>query len=324
MERLGSIKFEHESFNILQILAYTMELMNVKAEANKLHLILTQEASFPSDVTGDRVKFETIMTTVLDFLISCNENNEIKLLAKMKNPIDGGYLLCFEFEVEKSAKINQQSLQKLFTGEEIEGFPFEFRNCSSIAKALNGMIDMTETENGKVQLKIDLSFENRSLSKELFEPKKMSIYDVTKLNEYSLTWTKKKPEIKKEISQNLSSNDGKIESDSKNKEDESCAKKAKDKIKEVLSRKKKAEEKEGDSQVGSKEGKDQNSGDHRFSIQLESSPINGEKPIPHFTPIISSKGLNEEMKEGKDSTGEKNGKKMPENKKQDESIIPKE
>lgn len=249
MMKLNNIKFENESFSILSDLSYLMELLTLKAANNNIKLVLTQEACFPSDVTGDRIKYENIMFTILDYLIANNKEQDIKLSAKLKNPIDTGYMLGFEFEFQPDKNPSQISeiLNNLFSGKLASTdntFPFQLQNCFYLITSLKGTAEVAELANNKIVIHIDLPFDSRDTSKELVEIKKLSIYDISKLNEYTLTWTTKKKVINQPIEANQSQT---LNNNSTNKNDTMIADKgfdfqnAKDKIRQALKDKKKNE-----------------------------------------------------------------------------------
>ncbi len=192
MQCLGEAKLETECHSVADSLAYLMELLSFKAHAKKLLLVMGTEACFPKEVLGDRTKFEMLMHSVLDYLIEHSGEGEMKLSAKMKS-LDAqgsGLILSFEILSKKNEQINAKALERIFAhGEHPFGKqPLDLCNCKSIINILRGNVEFSEPDEGTARVSFEFPFANRDPSKELVSVPRLNIFEVEKLNEYTMRW----------------------------------------------------------------------------------------------------------------------------------------
>ena len=200
MQCLNDTKLETECYNIIDSLYYIMELLAVKSQSRKVSLVLGSEACFPKEVSGDRIKFEMLITGLLDYLIEHSSESEIKLSAKLKNPDAMGFLLSFEIIASKNEEINAKSLEKIYACKD-KKYTLDLSNCKAIINKLKGNAEFIDNdESNSLKVYIELPFANRDSSKELMPIPRLNIYETEKMNEYTVRWLPK-PVVVHEIKQ---------------------------------------------------------------------------------------------------------------------------
>ena len=153
---------EVENFNIADCLSIFMDLHYKQAISKGVQIVLNIEASFPKEVSGEKQKFEMVLSAIFSFLIENSEKGqEITLKANWKQHIEGGFKLSFELEYQANEYTSLESMRsalgcELNTLETLrekknllEKYGFNLYQSASIIKWLGGKVEVRREIMGK-------------------------------------------------------------------------------------------------------------------------------------------------------------------------------
>ena len=199
MQCLNDVKMENENYSLRDTLGYLLELLSFKAHSNKLLFVLRTEACFPKEVSGDKNKFEMLMIRILLYLIEHVKEGDIKVFASMKCPDQMGFVLSFEITATKNSEINTEVLEKIFSSKDsaddekiLHTYGLHILNCKTLLNILKGNVEISDQDQTKFKLCIELPFANSDTSKEVVVVHKLGLYETERLGEYAIRWLPKK------------------------------------------------------------------------------------------------------------------------------------
>lgn len=191
---------ELESFDITLLLHYFMDVFFQKAKEKSLALELYTESCFPRLVTGEKKKFEMVLTTLLSATINVSVQNEIKFLARLKSSVNDGFILSFELEFypekEKVKELDTllESPEKnlaeclLKNAAVIESKGISLVQCKRIILRLKGRLDLKKQDNGLYCFYLELPFGvyDQRISAEKVPV--LNLIEKKRVNEYTHRW----------------------------------------------------------------------------------------------------------------------------------------
>ena len=191
---------EMESFDITKHLSYFLDFYSIPAYEKGITLTLKTDPCFPKEITGEKNKFEFILSSILTHLIAnTSRGKEIILEARLKNPSEDGLLLSFEFCCPISTSITPRLLDSaigdtsptdlISVPEFITKWGLAFVQCRPIIKWLKGDIEIVELSGNKAGIYLDIPFQNYNGSSQI-EPKgAIGFFQTKKINQYTTQWT---------------------------------------------------------------------------------------------------------------------------------------
>ena len=114
-EIIGNFHNKSQAFNILDNIEYLLNLNSINAIKKKIVFTFTTEACFPKEVSGKKQEFELILATLIEYLIKNMSDTELKVFAKLKNALEGKFILTFDLMFKQNEILTYKSLQKIFT-----------------------------------------------------------------------------------------------------------------------------------------------------------------------------------------------------------------
>ena len=204
-KHLKEISCELESFNITHLLHYLMELYSIRAAEREVTLELFVESCFPKSVTAEKRKFELLFSTILSYFLDFSHNDLIKVYARLKNPIEDGFNLAFEFESSQTEEIIESNLLHLFSSNENAGQKLTNEHPSNECKNsvyskqfkeivtwIKGNVEIGSREDKRVFVHLEMPFGIFDQTKpNIASIAPLGVVSSAKVNEYTTRWTLK-------------------------------------------------------------------------------------------------------------------------------------
>ncbi len=200
-------KPQTESFDMWQLLRYLMDLYSVRALEKEAVLELFLESCLPKKVTGQRVFFELLVTTMLSYMADhIAPRDTLKLSARLRNAVDGGFNLSFEFECNATEEITELTLSDMFVPketyeagalkeEETKGFSKEFiqygieiSQFKDLVTQMKGTAETGTHESGRVFYHMEVQVENHDQARPTVSVPELKVVRKVRVNEYTTRW----------------------------------------------------------------------------------------------------------------------------------------
>ena len=184
-----------ENYIIGDCLIYLMEFLSIESHLKNTLLTLETESSFPKEVNGDRMKFETLLVSLMIYVIRHNTDGNIKLVANLKSIQNDGFLISFTIIAKNLWKESQEELVRVFIEKDLNSiytceYGIRLSNCSLILKYMNGTMDIISVNPNTLNIVLEIPFKNCISSNEIVEIKKPNFFKSIKINNYSTQWLK--------------------------------------------------------------------------------------------------------------------------------------
>ena len=181
-----------ESFNIAQLLRFTMELYTYQAIENNITLELYIEPCFPKEVSGERIKFELMIDYILKHFIEHNSNNTIRLSAHLNEIFDDIFILTFVFKCNENDSIKEENLKYIFKNRTeycMENTSLGALHFVEFINILKGGLKVSKDEN-KLSLKVEFPFNVNDSSKPIAKIPLIEIFPKVNIDKCTIKWLK--------------------------------------------------------------------------------------------------------------------------------------